>query len=329
MRPLHYGGEPPSPAEAERLLEVPTRLILEARDRNPTLAALDLEGSLERLEHRWLLYKGALVHLEAHPANTEAPTFVIAPGLGDHARRHLALCTALAEHGHGAIAVDRLGHGISEGRRGDATLESDLDVLELAIAHARASGDGPVILLGDSLGGIMSWYLLTREPDVEAAVCHCIGHPEVRPDPSHRYKQPILRALGRIAPRAPISVRQIADYDHVALDPVTRDYFDREVDGLFNFKVTARSVASYVGFRPGIPWERVTTPVLVMIGAEDRMVTPEFTRAAFDRAHPPGAEYMTIAGAGHQLFLDDLGAALGPLLDWAARTLPADDPARV
>jgi acylglycerol lipase len=325
MRPLSYGGDPPSRLEAERLLEVPTRLILEARERNPTLGALDLEISLESLEHRWLPYKGQLIHLEAHPGRPGAPTFVIAPGLGDHARRHLALAAALGEHGYGAIAVDRCGHGISEGRRGDATLEADLDVLELAIGHARASADGPVVLLGDSLGGIMSWYLLTREPDVEAVVCHCIGHPEVMPDPSHRYKQPILRALGRIAPRAPISVRQIADYDHVALDPVTKDYFDRELDQLFNFKISARSVASYVGFRPGIPWERVTTPTLVLIGAEDRMVSPEFTRAAFERAHPPTAECVTVAGAGHQLFLDDLGAALGPLLDWAATTLPADD----
>ena len=326
MKPLRYGGDPPPRPEAERLLEIPTRLILEARERNPALAALDLEASLEALEHRWLPYKGLQIHLEAHPGKPGAPTFVIAHGLGDHARRHLPLATALAEHGYGAIAVDRRGHGISEGRRGDATLEADLDVLELAIAHARAAGDGPVVLLGDSLGGIMSWYLLTREPDVEAVVCHCIGHPEVLPDPSLRYKQPLLRALGRIAPRAPVSVRQIADYDHVALDPVTKDYFDREVDELFNFKVTARSVASYMGFRPGIPWERVTTPALVMIGARDGMVTPEFTRAAYERAHPRGAEFITVDRAGHQLFLDDLGSALGPLLDWTARTLPGDEP---
>jgi lysophospholipase len=326
MKPFAYGGSPPSGDDAERLLKVPTGLILEARERNAALAALDLESSLEALEHRWLPYKGLQIHLEAHPGKPGAPTFVIAHGLGDHARRHLPLATALAEHGYGAIAVDRRGHGISEGRRGDATLEADLDVLELAMAHARAAGDGPVILLGDSLGGIMSWYLLTLEPDVDAVVCHCIGHPEVLPDPSHRYKQPLLRALGRIAPRAPVSVRQIADYDHVALDPLTKDYFDREVDELFNFKVTARSIASYVGFRPGIPWERVTTPALVMIGARDGMVTPEFTRAAYERAHPPGAEFVTVDGAGHQLFLDDLGSALGPLLDWTARTLPGDEP---
>ena len=168
----------------------------------------------------------------------------------------------------------------------------------------------------------MTWYLLTSEPDVDAAICHCIGHPDVHPDPSYRYKEPLLRALARVAPRAPISVRQIADYDHVAIDPVTKRYFDDEVDPLFNFKVTARSVASYLGFRPRIPWEQVRLPVLVMIGSEDRMVTPQFTRESFDRAHPPEAEYAAVPGAGHQLFFDDLGAALPDVLAWAERVFP-------
>jgi acylglycerol lipase len=321
MRPFDYGGKPPSGADAERMLELPTRLLREASGRNQALAALDFERALSRLEHRWLPYKGLQIHLEVQPARTGAATFVIIPGLGDHARRQLALATALAEHGYGAIAVDRQGHGLSEGRRGDAPLRADFDVVELAIGYARVRSQGPVVALGDSLGGIMTWFLLTAEPDIEAAVCHCIGHPDVHVDPSYRYKEPLLRALGTVLPRLPVPVRQIADYDHVALDPVTKRYFDDQVDALFNFKVSARSVASYLGFRPPVPWQQVTIPTLVMIGAEDRMVTPEFTAAAFERDHPPAADYLSVPGAGHQLFLDDLGLALPQLLDWAARRL--------
>jgi alpha-beta hydrolase superfamily lysophospholipase len=321
MKPFAYGGRPPEGVDAERLLEVPTRLLREARERNPALAALDLDRALGRLEHRWLPYKGLQIHLEVQPARTGAPAFVIVPGLGDHARRQLALATALAERGYTAIALDRQGHGLSEGRRGDAPLEADFAVVELAIGYARVRSQGPVILIGDSLGGIMTWYLLTAEPDVEGAICHCIAHPDVHLDPSYRYKELLLRALGRLLPQLPVSVRRIADYDHVALDPVTKRYFDDEVDELFNFNVSARSAASYVGFRPRVPWERLRVPTLVMIGNEDRMVTPEVTAAAFEQAHPRGAEYVGIDGAGHQLFLDDLGLALPPLLDWVARTL--------
>jgi pimeloyl-ACP methyl ester carboxylesterase len=167
----------------------------------------------------------------------------------------------------------------------------------------------------------MTWYLLTREPDVDAAVCHCIAHPDVQHDPSFRVKAPLMRALARVAPRLPVPVSQVANYEHVAIDPETKRQFDERLDPLFTFTVTARAAASYLSFRPRIPWEEVRTPVLVLIGAEDRMVTPQFTREAFDRATPPNAELRVIPDAGHQLFLDDLGQVLPALLEWSASTL--------
>ena len=318
---FRFGDAPPTAREAERLLGVSTRLVLEARERNAALRELDLEGEIERLEHQWHPFRGARLHLEHHGHDSEAPTFVIVHGLGDHARRHLGLAAVLSQRGYNSLVVDRPGHGLSEGRRGDASLEDDLRALELAIGLARAGSRGPVVLLGDSLGGIMSWYLLTREPDVDAAICHCIGHPDVHLDRSFARKAPLMRVLGRVAPQTRIGVRQIADYSEVALDPVTRSYFEQERDDLFNFEVTARSVASYVGFEPAIAWEQVSTPVLVIIGAVDGMVTPEFTRRSLERARPPRADYIEVDGAGHQLFLDDLAKATGPVLEWTAETL--------
>lgn len=318
---LCYPDGPPSKEVAERMLAVPTALIRAAGERNPTIAALDLERELELLAHEWVSFGETLIHLERHEVDPAAPTLIVSPGLGDHARRHLALAAALGERGLNSLLVDRRGHGISEGRRGDATLSADLELLELAIGLVRSRSVGSVILVGDSLGGIMTWYLLTREPDVDAAICHCIAHPEVDPDPAFRRKAPLMRALGRIAPYAPISVRQIADYAQVARDPVTKRYFDDRLDGLFNFTITARAAASYIGFRPGIAWEQVQTPTLVMIGAEDGMVTPAFTRRAFERAHPPNASLVEVPDAAHQLFLDDLGAAIGPLVEWTQATL--------
>jgi acylglycerol lipase len=326
-RELRYPGGPPAKEVAERMLEVPTRLLLDARGRNPALAALDLDGGLARLRHEWVDQDGALHHLEVQEIERGAPTVVIVHGLGDHARRLTPLATGLWEAGYNALSLDRRGHGISEGRRGDATLEQDLALLERAVGLARERFAGPVLLLGDSLGGIMIWYLLTREPDIDAAVCHDISHPDVRHERAMVVKAPLTRIVGRLAPGLGIPVRQIADYDQVALDPVTKAYFDDEVDKLFNFTISARSAASYLAFRPRIPWERVTLPVLVIAGAEDRMVTPGFTERCLERAKPPQTTYLKVPGAGHQLFLDHLGEALPPVLDWARETLAASSPA--
>jgi acylglycerol lipase len=322
-RELRYGDGPPTREVAEGLLEVPTRLLLEARERNPALAALDLDGGLERLEHAWVEQEGVVIHMEVHPISASAPTVVIVHGLGDHARRLTPLAIALGEAGFNAIGLDRRGHGISEGRRGDASLDEDFAVLHLGIAQARERFGGPVVPLGDSLGGIMIWYLLTHEPDVDAVVCHDISHPDVRHDASMRFKAPLVRAAGTMAPRLPIPVRQIADYEHVALDPVTKAYFDDEVDKLFNFTVSARSAASYLAFRPARPWEQVPTPALVIAGADDRMVSPRFIEASLERSKPPNTTYVKVPRAGHQLFLDDLGDALPPLLEWLRRVVGA------
>jgi lysophospholipase len=321
---LRYGGGPPSREVAERLLSLPTRLLLEARERNSALASLDLEGGLSRLEHAWVKQDGILIHLEIHAIAPGAPTVVIAHGLGDHTRRLTPLALALGEAGFNAIGLDRRGHGISEGRRGDASLDEDFAVLRLGIAQARERFGGPVVLLGDSLGGIMIWYLLTEGADVDAVVCHDISHPDVPHDPSMRFKAPLMRLVGAVAPRLSIPVRRVADYDHVALDPVTKAYFDGEVDKLFNFSVSARSAASYLAFRPSRPWEEVPTPALVIAGAEDRMVSPRFIEASLERSKPPNTAYTKVPGAGHQLFLDDLGASLQPLLDWLQKTVAAE-----
>ncbi|HKJ35829.1 MAG TPA: alpha/beta fold hydrolase [Solirubrobacterales bacterium] len=321
---------PPPPGasreELEAALAAPTSFLREASGLNggepiPGLADCDLEAALDGARHEFVRHRGLAVHLEIHEAARGAPTVVIHHGLGDHVRRFTPLAGMLAEAGFNTVALDRPGHGLSQGHRGHCPLPWALDLVDSSVAFARSRFGGPVILLGDSLGGITLWYALTLEVDADAVLCHCIGHPEVDLDSSMRWKQPLMKASGTLLPKAPIPVRHIADYDEVALEPATQKAFDSERDDVFNFKVTAGSAASYIGFRPGIPWARVTTPAAVWIGAEDRMVTPEFTRRSYEREHPPGAELDELAGMGHQVFLDHLAAAFPRFLDWTDRAL--------
>jgi pimeloyl-ACP methyl ester carboxylesterase len=87
-------------------------------------------------------------------------------------------------------------------------------------------------------------------------------------------------------------------------------------DPAFCFTASMAMAASYLEFTPGRPWESVRTPVLVTIGAADRMTTPSVTRESFDRATPPRAEYLEMRGVGHQMFLDHLQASFPPLVEW-------------
>lgn len=237
-------------------------------------------------------------------------------GLGDHARRSTPLGGALAAAGWDAVLVDRRGHGLSEGIRGDAALLDDLALARRALADARERFGGPVVLMGDSLGGIMAWYLLTEGVDADAVICHCINHPRADHDPAMRFKRPVMRVVGRVAPRLRIPVTQVADYSEVSLEPLTGRYFDERIDSLFNFSVTARAAYGYLAFSPRRPWEQVELPVLVMIGDEDRMVTRAHVERCLAFGKPPRTTLMALPGMGHQLYLDHLADALPPMLSW-------------
>jgi pimeloyl-ACP methyl ester carboxylesterase len=94
----------------------------------------------------------------------------------------------------------------------------------------------------------------------------------------------------------------------VAVDPRILDWFDRETDRVWTWNITMRTGASLFDFEPQLPWDRVTTPALVLVGEDDAMVSPDFTRTAFERAAPANAELRVVPG-GHMLYLENLAEA--------------------
>lgn len=100
-------------------------------------------------------------------AANRAPTFLFIHGLASNAHLWDDVATILASDGFGSIAVDQRGHGLSEKPDGGydfATLSDDLaDVIV-------ASGDTPVIAVGQSWGGNLVVELAGRHPELVAGV---------------------------------------------------------------------------------------------------------------------------------------------------------------
>ena len=326
LLPGRSGGVFARKEVAEETLEPVTATLRSWARAIPGLSrALDGPGEIDRMadrvEHVLIPYKDKQVHLETHAAGDGAPTVVFSPGIGGHARFYLPLLGKLCDENFNVVGIDRPGHGLSEGRRGDCTVEQILDVVEAAVRHARERFGGPVVLMGSSLGGIISWYSLTREPDVEAVVCHNVAHPSVYHEPSVRPKAAALKRLRRIAPYAGVPIKQIADFGEVAQSPEVLDYFRQEPDRIWCWKISARSAASLFEYEPPVAWSQVSTPALVLVGSADEMVSPDFTRQVIDASAPPNCELRVLPGMGHMLFLDHLDEALPVVVDWMRQTL--------
>jgi nucleoside-diphosphate-sugar epimerase/pimeloyl-ACP methyl ester carboxylesterase len=312
---------------AEKTLEQTTaRLRTWSRSIEGLRAALDGPGSIdaivERVEHVLVPYRDTLVHLEVQEAaDPSAPTVVFSPGIGAYSRFYLPLLGGLCDAGMNVVGIDRPGHGLSEGRRGDCTMEEALDVVEEAIRYARERFGGPVVLAGSSFGGIISWYALTREPDVEAVVCHNIAHPHVFHEPAMRIKVPALKRLAGTLPRAKVPAKRIANFEKLSYSPEILDFARREQDRIWCWAITARSAASMFTYEPPLDWSAVQTPVLVLVGEGDEMVTPAFHEAVVAAGRPRNVDLRVLTGLGHLLFHDHLAEMLPLVTGWIEHTL--------
>ena len=113
---------------------------------------------------------GHLMAVRHRPAASGAPTILFLPGYASDmtGSKALALDAVAEREGLGIIRFDYRGTGESEGRFADFTLE---DWLEDALAAA-ASSDGPLIVVGSSMGG---WLMLHLAERLGARVTALVG----------------------------------------------------------------------------------------------------------------------------------------------------------
>jgi alpha-beta hydrolase superfamily lysophospholipase len=109
-----------------------------------------------------------------HRWSTTAPRFValVAHGYGEHAGRYGHVAERLVAEGATVYAPDFEGHGLSQGDRARFDTVDDLaDELASVDKAARGAHPGlPVILLGHSLGGLISTRFVQRDKPALAAL---------------------------------------------------------------------------------------------------------------------------------------------------------------
>ena len=201
-RPLvHTRGELHRHEVAEGVLEPVT-----AELRRRVADDEELDEALDHVEHVFVELGGDELHLELHPAGRDArATVLLSPALGGHARAYTPLLAALRRAGFDAIGIDRPGHGLSQGRRGDCPPPLAAATLERAVAYAHSRSSAPIVLCGAAAPAGVDAYLsahpgtLTLAPGIAAG----IGSPSPR-------LAAIVRRLAAVAPLARVGAARIA-----------------------------------------------------------------------------------------------------------------------
>jgi alpha-beta hydrolase superfamily lysophospholipase len=281
--------------------------------------APEVERILGAIEDQWLPYDGLRIHCDLHRAASPRATIVFQPGSGSYARFYFLMGGLLARRGYHVLAIDRPGHGLSEGARGDCTVEEAIAVSRLAVEHARREFGLPVVLMGSSLGGLLTVFALLRGLQPDLAVAHNFLFPG---------KLFSMRIRARWIERRrsrPYPLHELVHgFEKLSAEPAITGYLRERSDPGAAWKLSARSIASLFGFSAAAPAAAPET--LVITGARDKAIPAWATRFFTWWSGLPRYEVMVLPGAGHLLFHDHLDVAIPAVADWLdARLERAED----
>lgn len=287
---------------------------------------------------------GSRVHYVDHGGTVDGPVLVLVHGLGGSHLNWDLLAPRLTARAR-VLALDLPGFGLSRPTGRPATVGRNVAVLERFVLRVVC---GPAVLVGNSMGGMVSLRLAARSPVLVpglALVAPVLGPPDPAGAPwrTVRAVPNAIPVLGELLTRlhrrrigAAAVVRETLDLcgvDPAVLPAGTVDravHLVTERDDVAGSDRALLSAARSVGWalaragRYRAEMDAVAAPVLLVQGDRDRLAPVEAARAAA-RRHPAW-RYVELAGVGHlpQLQVPDVVGGL--LLDWL-QSLPSTAPA--
>jgi alpha-beta hydrolase superfamily lysophospholipase len=252
-----------------------------------------------------------------HWAATGTPwaSVVIVHGIGEHSGRYGRTGRILAEAGLDAWAFDLRGHGLSGGHRVFVSRWDDyLADVEAAVTAVRALGR-PVILLGHSMGSLISInYSASGRPQPDLLI---LSAPPLGVN-APAWQRVVAPVLSRVAPRMVIA-NPIAG-EQLSRDPeVAKAYF---ADELVQPSSTARLGAELFAAvkRACADAQKIRIPTLVIHGGADNLVP---TAASEPLAAVPGVERRVLDNLRHETMNEPEGPeVVASLVAWARARIP-------
>jgi pimeloyl-ACP methyl ester carboxylesterase len=283
---------------------------------------------------RWADLGGPVHYLDfGGPAHE--PVIVCVHGLGGSAANWAAIAPLLTGR-YRVLAPDLAGHGLTQSLGRGTDVVANRVLLHSFVESVPGS---PVILMGNSMGGMISLLEASAAPGAVAGLVlidPALPFVPARPDPFvaamfAMYAVPglgrlIMRRRRRLAPDllvANILALCCVDATRVRPDVVAMHVELERQRALFtdivpDFHAAMRSVVATVGYAGGQAYRRgirsVTCPVLLVHGTRDRLVPLAAARAAA-RANPSWS-LVEMLDVGHVPQLEAPGPTALAITDW-------------
>ncbi|CCW65592.1 unnamed protein product [Phytomonas sp. EM1] len=244
------------------------------------------------------------------PRTEVQATVFIVSGLGEHANRYDSIARRLNEEGFACFSVDNQGAGGSEGLRLYVERFSHfVDNILLYVRHIHERypelRETPQILLGHSMGGLISFLVALREPKLfKATVLSGPAFAAVDSPSPGSCKRKMLDFLSRTIPKLEIAKlnAELVSYNKPVVELVRQDPY------YTNVKLRARFLAEFLEAQEFALAEvkRLKTPfpLLIVFGEDDKLCNLERAREIFRLFPSETKEMRTYPYAGHEVLTE-------------------------
>jgi alpha-beta hydrolase superfamily lysophospholipase len=276
---------------------------------------------------------GLSLHWREWSTASGVGTVLIVHGLGEHSGRYEALAHDLNAAGWRVVAYDHRGHGQSEGKRGViAADDSLLQDLAAVVRHLRcpaaAVAQGPLVMLGHSMGGAVASRFMAPgtdgpdrgrgEPawrDAAQGVDGLVLSSPALQVPMNAAQRLLLAATASTLPN--LAMGNGLEPEWVCRDPqVVAAY---TADPLVHDRISPRLVGFMVNAGRTVR-ERAAqwrVPTLLMWAGADRCVDPAGSAEFAARAPAGLLSQHRWDGLAHEIFNEpERAAVVAKLIDW-------------
>jgi len=265
-----------------------------------------------------------MMTIDILPYHRDAPTIIFIPGTAIYSMPFIPFINRFRERGYNVIGMDPIGHGRSEGKRGDYTMQQLMENVEIVVAFAKQRFSSRVSLFGSSQGGMVAFYLAAKGIAIDSAICHCIADLGLadnvkltRYPTLFRMLKPLFITAADKLPSIPLPVKFYLDLKKLRLKHLgsIEHFIDNDPYALHYISTKALASLSY--FPLPCPVEEIKTPVMAFMGAEDEVFPVSYVEKIFSKLRCK-KQLRIFEGMGHCCFSNYPDVIYPALEEWLA-----------
>lgn len=235
------------------------------------------------------------------PEGDPKAIFLVVHGLAEHSGRYMNVVDYFVPRGVAVFGLDLIGHGKSEGTRVFVErFEEFTDTIKTLFDRIKSDYPGtPLFILGHSMGALVTpYYLLDHQDGLAGAIIS--GTMVKIPEHVTAATVAVGKLLSVLLPKAGV-VGVTAD--HISSDPAVVEAYVTD-PLVYTGKSTARLSAEMLRAMQRVTTEaeKITLPVIIVHGSEDKLVDPDSAQLFHDLIGSEDKTLKFYEGYYHEVF---------------------------